>query len=88
MQIKKRFLRNVLSQGWANSGLRATCGRPQRLQWPTEALRKILKSEISTNSSQYRFVLRLPWTETCFNCHYKVRPSVIRGLFKVAHEPN
>jgi len=29
-----------LGQGWAISGPRATCGLPQRFQWPVEAFRK------------------------------------------------
>ena len=32
--------RNPLAQGWAISGPRATCGPPQRFQWPAEAFRK------------------------------------------------
>ena len=40
-----------LEQGWANSGPRAKCGPPQRFQWPAQAFRKIVKSEISSNFS-------------------------------------
>jgi len=29
-----------INQGWAISGPRATCGQPQRFQWPGEAFRK------------------------------------------------
>jgi len=36
-----------LAQGWAISGPLATCGPPQRFQWPAEAFGKIFKSEIS-----------------------------------------
>ena len=31
---------DALYQGWAISGPRATCGPPQRFQWPVEAFRK------------------------------------------------
>ena len=31
-----------LSQGWAISGPRATCGLPQRFQWPEDAFSKNL----------------------------------------------
>jgi len=34
------ILRIDLRQGWAISGPRATCGPPQRFQWPAEAFRK------------------------------------------------
>jgi len=43
-----------LAQGWANRGTRATRSPPQRFQWPTEAFRKIFKSEMSSNSSSRR----------------------------------
>jgi len=42
---------NTLHQRWENSGPQATCGPPQRFQWPIETFRKIYKSEISSNSS-------------------------------------
>jgi len=32
-----------LAQGWAISGPRATCGPPQRFQWPAKAFRKNLQ---------------------------------------------
>jgi len=35
-----------LVQGWANSSPRAKCGLPQRFQWPAEAFRKTVKSNI------------------------------------------
>jgi len=31
---------NVIGQGWAISGPRATCGPPHRFQWPARAFRK------------------------------------------------
>jgi len=44
----------ALRQGWANSGLRAKCGPPQRFQWPETAFRKIFKSEVPpTSHSNY-----------------------------------
>jgi len=39
----------IVKQGWANSSPRAKCGPPQGFQWPTEAFRKIFKSEIFSN---------------------------------------
>jgi len=41
-----------LSQGWANSGLQAKCGPPQRFQLPAKAFRKYVQSEISSNLPQ------------------------------------
>jgi len=41
----------AVDQGWANSGPRATCGPPQRFQWPAEAFKKTFKSEIYTKFS-------------------------------------
>jgi len=53
------ILNNALTQGWAISGPWATCGPPQRFQWPAEAFLKNIKSEISSNLSQKMLVLKL-----------------------------
>ena len=38
--VSNTSAQNALGLGWAVSGPRATCGPPQRFQWPAEAFRK------------------------------------------------
>jgi len=51
VHLRENMSKLGLEQGWANSGPRAKSGRPQRFQWPAQAFRKIVKSEMSSNFS-------------------------------------
>jgi len=63
----------TIEQGWANRCPRATCDPPQCFQWPSEAFRTIVKSEISFNQC------RIDDSSKCSNCYGPALLGV-RGL--------
>jgi len=71
-----------LAQVWANSGPRAKCGPPQRLQWPAEAFTKNLQiwnflPFMAVNISAEAM------TEICFYFHKKVWPPLDAAFSKL-----
>jgi len=83
MQLCYKKKSIVLEQGWAISGLRATCGLLQRFQWPAEAFRKNLQIN---NFLQLSAVSNL--SEACLYFLLRVRPQAKHGIPKVAPVQN